>query len=161
MGGLFASTRPVKSTARLAALATTPLVRDGKGGIVNGTPSVLDRLLPVQHGSIVVSGSTVLFVACNVLAALAFRWAAHSATWSAFLGWQIVGNLAGFITVLALTVLLRFLPLSWVYPITTGLSVIAVQVIAASLLLHEPLPTRVWLGTALIVVGILLVGGRL
>ena len=71
----------------------------------------------------------------------------------------MVGNLAGFLTAVALTVLLRAVPLSVPCPITTGLAVIAVEVIAARLVLHESLPLRVWSGTNLIVLGILFVGG--
>ncbi len=120
----------------------------------------LDRFLPAAHRTELVVLGIGTHVACNIVAALAFRYAAHSASALSFLVWQIVGNLAGFATVLALTVLLRFVPLSLAYPVTTGLSVIGIQVVAARLLLHEPLPLQVWLGTALIVFGILLVGGR-
>lgn len=126
---------------------------------ING--SVLDRWLPLAHRSELIAIGIATHLGFNIVAAVAFRLAALSSSWIAFLVWQVAGNLAGFVTVLALTVLLRFLPLSIAYPITTGLSVIGVQVIAASVLLHEPLPLRVWLGTALIVSGILLVGGRI
>jgi multidrug transporter EmrE-like cation transporter len=123
--------------------------------------SVLDRLLPPAHRSELIAAGLATHLAFNVVAALAFRLAAQSSSWLAFLLWQVVGNLAGFLTVVALTVLLRFVPLSVAYPITTGLSVIAVQVVAARLLLHEPLPLRVWFGAILIVLGILFVGGRI
>ncbi|MCX7623998.1 MAG: hypothetical protein RMK01_08475 [Thermomicrobium sp.] len=125
------------------------------------TSSVLDRLLPQAHRAEFVVAGIATHLAFNVVAAVAFRLSALSTTWPAFLAWQVVGNLAGFVTVLALTVLLRFVPLSLAYPITTGLSVIGVQVIAARVILHEPLPPQVWVGTALIVIGILLVGGRI
>ncbi len=120
----------------------------------------LDRFLPAGHHTELVVLGLGTHVACNIVAALAFRYAALSASALSFLAWQIVGNLAGLATVLAVTVLLRFLPLSLAYPVTTGLSVIGVQVVAARFLLHESLPPHVWLGTALIVIGILLVGGR-
>ncbi|MCM8745584.1 hypothetical protein NET03_03475 [Thermomicrobium sp. CFH 73360] len=126
-----------------------------------GNGSVLDRWLPFAYRSELIVIGIATHLGFNIVAAAAFRLAALSSSWITFLVWQVVGNLAGFVTVLALTVLLRYLPLSIAYPITTGLSVIGVQVIAASVLLHESLPLRVWLGTALIVSGILLVGGRI
>ncbi|MCS7052022.1 MAG: hypothetical protein NZL87_10430 [Thermomicrobium sp.] len=128
---------------------------------MTGNESVLDRWLPVVHRNEFILLGFATHLSFNVVAALAFRLAAASSSWPAFLAWQVVGNLAGFVTVLALTVLLRFLPLSLVYPLTTGLAVIGVQVLAAHLLLHEPLAPRVWLGTGLIVAGILLVGARM
>jgi multidrug transporter EmrE-like cation transporter len=123
--------------------------------------AVLDRLLPQAHRVELITAAILTHLGFNVLAGIAFRYAALSTTWLTFLLWQIIGNLAGFVTVLALTVLLRFVPLSLAYPITTGLSVIGVHVIAARLVLHETLPSQVWIGTALIVTGILLVGGRM
>lgn len=123
--------------------------------------SIFDHYLPVSLRGWLVGAGLLVHVLFNVIAALAFRRAALSTTWPTFFGWQILGNLAGFLTVLALTSLLRFIPLSVAYPVTTGLSVIGVQVVAASLLLHEALTPRIWLGTLFIVIGILLVGGRL
>ncbi len=128
---------------------------------MTGRCSVLDRLLPLAHRSELIVAALATHLAFNVVAALAFRLAAQSSSWFTFLLWQVIGNLAGFLTVLALTVLLRLVPLSVAYPITTGLSVIAVQVIAARLLLHESLPLRVWFGTILIVLGILFVRARI
>jgi multidrug transporter EmrE-like cation transporter len=69
----------------------------------------------------------------------------------------VIGNLAGFITVLTLTRLLRYLPLSITFPLTTGLTVIGVQVVAAAALFHEPISARQWAGTAAIVISIFLV----
>jgi multidrug transporter EmrE-like cation transporter len=96
----------------------------------------------------------------NIVAGASFKLSAASPTWRGFLIWQVVGNLAGFITVLALTGMLRYIPLSVAYPITTGLAVLGVQVAAASMLFHESINSAQWLGTLLVVVGIMLVGGR-
>ena len=128
--------------------------------MANGT-TWIDRFLPQGHPAALSGGALLANFLCNIIAGAAFRYSALAGDARGFLFWQIVGNLAGFLTVIALTVLLRFVPLSVAYPITTGLSVIAVQVIAARLLLHEPLPLRVWFGTILIVLGILFVGGRI
>jgi multidrug transporter EmrE-like cation transporter len=96
----------------------------------------------------------------NIVAGASFKLSAASPTWRGFLIWQVVGNLAGFITVLALTGLLRYIPLNVAYPVTTGLAVLGVQVAAASMLFHESINSAQWLGTLLVVVGIMLVGGR-
>jgi multidrug transporter EmrE-like cation transporter len=105
----------------------------------------------------VLIGGNLLF---NVIANISFKLSASSPTWRGFLGWQIVGNLTGFITVLTLTALLRFMPLHIAYPVTTGLAILGVQVAAAGLIFHEPVSPTQWLGTLLIVAGIVLVSGR-
>jgi multidrug transporter EmrE-like cation transporter len=102
-------------------------------------------------------GANLLF---NILANSSFKVSAASDTLRGFLTWQVVGNLAGFITVLTLTGLLRYIPLHIAYPLSTGMAVVGVQVIAARLLFHEAIAPMQWLGTSLIVVGILLIGGR-
>lgn len=72
--------------------------------------SVLDRWLPLAHRSELIAIGIATHFGFNIVAAVAFRLAALSSSWSAFLAWRIAGNLAGFVTVLALTVLLRFSP---------------------------------------------------
>jgi multidrug transporter EmrE-like cation transporter len=102
-------------------------------------------------------GGNLLF---NVLANASFKVSADSRTWREFLLWQVVGNLAGLVTVLTLTGLLRHMPLHVAFPLTTGLAVIGVQVGAAWLLFRESVTPAQWMGTLLVVVGILLIGGR-
>ena len=102
-------------------------------------------------------GGNLLF---NIIANASFKLSAASPTTRGFLLWQLAGNLAGFITVLALTGLLRFLPLRVAYPVTTGLAVIGVQVVAVRLFFHEPVSVTQWLGTLFVVLGIVLIGGR-
>lgn len=96
----------------------------------------------------------------NVVANASFKVSAFSATWRAFLTWQVVGNLAGFITVLTLTGLLRYVPLHVAYPVTTGLAVFGVQIVGARLLFRESMTPGQWLGTVLLVLGIALIGKR-
>ena len=102
----------------------------------------------------------LLNLAFNVVANGSFKLSALGGSWQSFLGWQVVGNLAGLITVITLTWLLRYHPLHIVFPVTTGLAVLGVQVLAASLLFREPIGARQWLGTLLIVLGIFFIGGR-
>ncbi len=96
----------------------------------------------------------------NVMANASFKVSASSSTWRGFLSWQVVGNLAGFVTVLTLTGLLRYIPLRVAYPVTTGLAVLGVQVLAARLLFQEPITAAQWLGTLLIAAGIVLITTR-
>ena len=100
----------------------------------------------------------ILFnLAFNILANASFRISAMSETWRGIITWQVVGNLAGFITVITLTWLLRYLPLSITFPLTTGLAILGVQFVASIWLFHEPISERQWLGTLAIVVGIWLI----
>jgi undecaprenyl phosphate-alpha-L-ara4N flippase subunit ArnE len=123
--------------------------------------SVRSRLhtLPAQSAAPTVAlfAANLLF---NIVAHTGFKLSATSVGWRSFLGWQVVGNLAGFLAVLSLTGILRFLPLHVAYPVSAGLAVIGIQVVAARWLFHEPISPAQWLGTALVVAGIVLIGGR-
>jgi multidrug transporter EmrE-like cation transporter len=94
----------------------------------------------------------------NIVANAAFKVSALSPNWRGFLTWQVVGNLAGFITVLTLTGLLRYIPLHTAFTVTTGLAVIGVQIAAAAWLFREPISRADWIGATLIVAGIALIG---
>jgi multidrug transporter EmrE-like cation transporter len=96
----------------------------------------------------------------NIIANASFNLSASSSDWRGFLAWQVVGNLAGLITVLTLTGLLRLMPLHIVFPVTTGLAVIGVQVVSGRLLFGEAITNAQWLGTMLIIAGIVLIGMR-
>ncbi len=96
----------------------------------------------------------LLNLAFNVLSNAGFRMSAFSPSWRGFLVWQIVGNVAGFITVLTLTALLKYMPLGVAFPLTTGLAIVGVQLIAAVWLFQEPMSQRQWFGTLAIVAGI-------
>jgi len=97
-------------------------------------------------------------LAFNIVSNASFKMAALTSTWRGFLAWQVAGNLAGFITVLTLTGLLRFIPLGMAFTVTTGLAVLGVQVAASGAVFHERLTSGQWLGTLLVVAGIVLVG---
>ena len=107
--------------------------------------------------ALVLIGGNTLF---NIISNASFKYSALSPSWRGLLAWQVVGNLTGLITVITLTWLLRFVPLTVAFPVTTGLAVIGVQVIAASLLFQESISPAQWLGTLFIVAGIALIGGR-
>jgi multidrug transporter EmrE-like cation transporter len=100
-------------------------------------------------------------VALNVLftivANAAFRVSARSATWAGVLTWQIVGNLAGFVTVVSLTGLLRYLPLTIAFPVTTGIGILGVQLVGARWIFGEPVALTQWAGALLIGLGVFLI----
>src|SRR5215470_5972185 len=104
--------------------------------------------------AVVMAALNVVF---SIVANAAFRVSARSATWSGVLTWQVVGNLAGFVTVVSLTILLRYVPLRIAFPVTTGMSVIGVQLVAAKWMFHEPINSLQWAGALLIGLGVFLV----
>jgi multidrug transporter EmrE-like cation transporter len=119
---------------------------------------LIDVALPrIADASFAVPALVAIHVLFNLLANVAFRLSARGATWTDVVVWQIAGNVAGFTTVVALTVLLRYLPLGVAFPVTTGCSVIAVQVVAARWLFAEPIGAMQWSGALLIALGVFLV----
>lgn len=111
----------------------------------------------VGSSSAIMVGLLALNLVFNIIANASFKIAAFSPNWRGFLTWQVIGNLAGFITVLTLTGLLRYMPLSVAFPVTTGLSIVGVQVAAARLYFQEPISAAQWFGALLITIGIFLV----
>jgi multidrug transporter EmrE-like cation transporter len=109
---------------------------------------------------VVLSLLTIVNVAFALLSNMGFKWSALSADWRGFLTWQVVGNLAGFGSVIAFTLLLRLIPLHVAFGITTGLGFIAVQVVGANRVFHEPITVWGWVGSALILLGIVLISLR-
>lgn len=96
-------------------------------------------------------------MAFNILANVCFKYSTTSSSVPQFVGWQVIGNLAGFVTVITLTWLLKFTPLHVAFPLTTGLAVIGVHVIGSMLFFKEPVSSTQWLGTLFIIFGIVLV----
>ncbi len=111
--------------------------------------------LPHPNSSGVVTfalvGANLVF---NIIANAAFKVSAASDNARDFIVWQIVGNLAGFITELTLTGLLRDIPLHIAFTVTTGLAVLGVQIVASGWLFHEPIISAQWFGALLVIVGI-------
>ncbi len=111
----------------------------------------------VDSMSLLVFWLIIVNLAFNVLSNASFRVSAMSDTWRGLIVWQIVGNLAGLVTVITLTWLLKYMPLSIAFPLTTGLTVLGVQMVAASWIFHEPISEKQWLGTLAVVIGIWLI----
>jgi multidrug transporter EmrE-like cation transporter len=114
----------------------------------------IPRLAPASTIVITLIAVNLIF---NILANASFRISALSPTWRGLLTWQVVGNLAGLATVITLTWLLRYIPLSVAFPLTTGLTLLGVQFVAASWIFHEPISGRQWLGTLAMLIGIWLI----
>jgi len=111
----------------------------------------------IESASALVFWLIVVNLGFNVLSNAAFRVSAMSDNLRGLITWQVVGNLAGFVTVITLTWMLKYMPLSIAFPLTTGLTVIGVQMVAASWIFKEPVSERQWLGTLAIVLGIWLI----
>lgn len=111
----------------------------------------------VDSVSLLVFWLIIVNLAFNILSNASFRVSAMSDTWRGLFTWQVVGNLAGLVTVITLTWLLKYMPLSIAFPLTTGLTVLGVQMVAASWIFNEPISERQWLGTMAVVIGIWLI----
>lgn len=98
-----------------------------------------------------------LNVIFSIVANAAFRISARSPAWSDVVTWQLVGNLAGFMTVICLTGMLRYVPLAIAFPVMTGMSILGVQIVAARWLFQEPITSLQWAGALLIGLGVILV----
>jgi multidrug transporter EmrE-like cation transporter len=73
-----------------------------------------------------------------------------------FILWQVIGNLAGFLGVLAYTALMGTMSLHVAYPLTEGLTAIGVQLVGGLILFRERITPLAWAGTGLILCGIVL-----
>lgn len=118
------------------------------------------RMALDAHQNILIFFLLTINLAFNVVANAGFKLSADSGSLRGFLTWQVIGNLAGFITVLTLTGLLHYIPLHIAFPVTTGLSVIGVQMVAGRWFFGEAISSGRWLGTILVAVGIVLLTWR-
>ncbi|HVP19226.1 MAG TPA: hypothetical protein VMU36_09530 [Spirochaetia bacterium] len=103
---------------------------------------------------------TLLFLAANLGANtgahICLKLSAGRKGVRSFLLWQALGNLGGFMGVLAFTALLRSLSLHVAYPLTEGLTAIGVQIVGGVIVFGEKIPAAAWAGTGLILVGVAL-----
>ncbi len=102
-------------------------------------------------------GLTLSNLVFTVVSNVGFKLSADSAGWQSFLWWQVVGNIAGFLAVIAFTVLLRMISLHVAWAVTAGFGFALVEVIGARFFFHEAITSWQWFGVALITCGILIV----
>jgi multidrug transporter EmrE-like cation transporter len=102
-------------------------------------------------------GLTVSNLIFTVISNIGFKLSADSARWQHFLWWQVVGNLSGFLSVIAFTLLLRRISLHLAFAVTAGFGFALVQVLGARFIFHEPITSWQWFGVALITSGIFIV----
>ena len=114
--------------------------------------SILSNLS--ARSSVLIVTLVLINLVFTIVSNASFKVSAHSPNWRQFLLWQVIGNLAGLVTVITLTWLLRYQPLSVIFPLTTGLGVIGVQLAASRWLFGEAIPPGRWLGSILIILGI-------
>jgi multidrug transporter EmrE-like cation transporter len=113
---------------------------------------------PLAQGNLpIIAGLLLLNLVFNILGNASFKLSALAANWKGLVGWQVVGNLAGFVTVLTLTGLLKFLPLHVAQPMVQGLAILGVQILAARLFFHEAISPTQWIGMAVIIAGMVLI----
>jgi multidrug transporter EmrE-like cation transporter len=100
--------------------------------------------LPITQGHTpLIVGLLLLNMVFNILDNSSFKQSALEANWKGFLSWQVASNLAGLVTVLTLTGLLRYLPLHVAQPMVQGLAIIGMQIVASHLFFHEAIsPTQ-------------------
>lgn len=115
----------------------------------------LNVLISQLQPNILILALVIANLLFNIVANACFKLSAGSGSIRGFIAWQVVGNLSGFITVITLTAMLRFLPLHVAFPVTTGLAVIGVQMISGSLFFGESVSSNDWLGAFLVVIGII------
>jgi len=102
-------------------------------------------------------GLTLSNLIFSVASNIGFKLSADSAAWQGFLWWQVVGNTAGFLSVIAFTLLLRMISLHVAWAITAGSGFALVEVFGARFFFHEAITSWQWFGVALITSGILFV----
>ncbi|MEM4723970.1 MAG: hypothetical protein QXP01_03065, partial [Candidatus Hadarchaeum sp.] len=100
--------------------------------------------------TILILALIVINLLCILFSQVSFKWSAMSSDWKGILRWQIIGNVLGFISVLSLTGLLKFIPLHHATAISMGLSFVLVQVVGARLIFHEAVSRLSWTGAGLI-----------
>lgn len=105
---------------------------------------------------------TVLLLACSCVSVTAanvlLKLSADANGLWLFVVYQAAGNLAGLGGVLVYTALLHGMPLHLAFPLSRGVGVLGVQLIAAMLVFHEAFKPTEAVGVVVVAAGITLVG---
>ena len=121
-------------------------------------PRLRQSTIPITQGHApIIVGLLFLNMVFNILGNASFKLSALAANWKGLISWQVIGNLAGLVTVLTLTGLLRYLPLHVAQPMVQGLAILGVQIVASRLFFHEAISPTQWIGMAVIIGGMILI----
>lgn len=100
---------------------------------------------------------TVSNLILQVISNIGFKFSADSLRWQHFLWWQVVGNISGFLSVIAFTLLLRRISLHLAFAVTAGFGFALVELVGARFVFHEAITSWQWFGVVLITSGIFIV----
>jgi multidrug transporter EmrE-like cation transporter len=92
----------------------------------------------------------------NTGAHICLKQSAGSRGVGAFIRWQVAGNVAAFLGMLAYITLLRSMSLHVAYPLTEGLTAVGVQLVGSMIVFRERIPPLALAGTGMILSGIVL-----
>ncbi len=107
--------------------------------------------------SILIAGIVLLNQVFNVGATAAFALSGKAEAASGFVFWQIAGGLFGLGLQITFAGMVRFFSVQFANSVGIGLSFLTAQIIVAYLFFHEPFSAIQWVGSALVLVGILLI----
>jgi multidrug transporter EmrE-like cation transporter len=107
--------------------------------------------------SFLVLSLIVLNLGFVVVSNVSFKFSASSVGWQGLLKWQLVGNIAGFLSVITLTGMLRYMPLSLGYALSAGVGFVLVELVGARAILHEEIGLLQWIGIWITALGVFLI----
>jgi multidrug transporter EmrE-like cation transporter len=107
-------------------------------------------------------GIAIVALAALAASQIGFKYASGAQNFKITILWFLAAGVAGTISMVLYTILLRFVPLSIGYAVLFGLGFVLVQVVAAKLILKEQISVIQWFGGAVMVAGILMIafGGQ-
>ena len=95
--------------------------------------------------------------ALNVGATTGFALSGNSNTTQRFVFWQLIGSVFGFGTQISFAGLVHFSSLEFANSIGIGLAFVSAQIFSAYVFFHIPFTPWQWLGTALVLIGIIFI----
>jgi len=103
------------------------------------------------------AGIAVVALVALAASQIGFKYASGAQNFKTTILWFLAAGVAGTISMVLYTILLRFVPLSVGYAVLFGLGFVLIQVVAAKLILKESISLVQWLGGAVMVAGILMI----
>lgn len=106
---------------------------------------------------VMIVGIGLVALAALAASQIGFKYASGASGLKSTLLWFLGAGVAGTVSMLLYTFILRYIPLHVGYAILFGLGFVVVQVVAARLILKESVSVLQWIGGAVVVAGILMV----